>query len=114
MEGYELIAIYEGFTIEEAKLTYAARQRLPKSAFCGPDRTYPAHDAKHVRAGLQRLSQFWRKLSPAIRKRIYNCLKRRAKKFGVDVDVEKFKKVEETVLQDATPVIEWALRNVKK
>jgi len=31
------IAEYEGVSIEEAKLSYAARQDLPATAFCGPD-----------------------------------------------------------------------------
>jgi hypothetical protein len=90
LEGYMLIAEIEGMSIEEAKLTYAERKDLPSSAFCGPDRSYPAHDAKHVRAGLQRLSQFWKKISPTVRMKIYRCLLRRAKRFGVEVDKEKF------------------------
>ena len=48
----------EGFSFEEAKLTYAKRQALPNSAFCGPKRTYPAHDKAHVRNAFARLSQF--------------------------------------------------------
>ena len=94
LEGYLLIAEIEGMTIEEAKLTYAERKDLPKSAFCGPDRSYPAQDAKHVRAGLQRLSQFWAKIAPAVRKKILGCLLKRAKRFGVEADIKKF---EETV-----------------
>jgi len=76
---------YEGYTIEEAKLTYKARQDLPSSAFCGPKRSYPAHDAKHVRNALARLSQFGKRLKPAVRKRILSCLKRRAKRFKIEI-----------------------------
>ena len=94
VESYLVIAEFEGVTIEEAKLSYAERKDLPKSAFCGPDRSYPAHDAKHVRAGLQRLSQFWGKIAPAVRKKILGCLLKRAKRFGVEADKSKF---EETV-----------------
>lgn len=75
----------EGYSFEEAKLTYARRQKLPSGAFCGPNRTYPAHDAAHVRNALARLSQFGGKLKPAVRARILGCLKRRAKRFGVEI-----------------------------
>lgn len=76
---------FEGYTVEEAQLTYQQREDLPKEAFCGPGRSYPAHDAAHVKAGLQRLSQFGGKLAPKIRGRILGCLKSRAKKYGIEV-----------------------------
>jgi hypothetical protein len=73
----------EGFTLEEAQLSYKAREKLPDSAFCGPNRSYPAHDAAHVRNGLARLGQFGKgKKSTS---RILSCLKARAKKMGIDV-----------------------------
>jgi len=96
------IAEYEGLSIQEAKLTYAARQKLPKGAFCGPDKSYPAHDAKRVRAGLQRLSQFGKRMPKPVMLRILACLRRRAKKFGVEHDPRKFggkKKVQETFVR---------------
>lgn len=99
MEDYEVIAEYEGYTVQEAKLTYAARQKLSADAFCGPNRTYPAHDASHVRSGLQRLSQFGHRLKPAVRARIHGCLVRRAKRFGVQVS--------ET--SNIDPIVAWYL-----
>jgi len=106
------IAEYEGLSIQEAKLTYATRKDLPKSAFCGPDRSYPAQDAKRVRAGLQRLSQFGKKMPKPVMLRILACLRRRAKKFGVEHDPKKFggkKKVQETFIradEDFTALVE--------
>ena len=85
MEDYEVIAEIEFMTIQEAKLSYAERQKLPKSAFCGPNRSYPAYDAAHVRAGLQRISQFGSTMKPAVKARIEGCLRSRAKKFGIEV-----------------------------
>jgi len=76
---------FEGMTFEEAKLTYAKREKLPSSAFCGPKRTYPAHDAAHVRNALARLSQFGGRLKPNQRARILSCLKRRAKRFNIEI-----------------------------
>jgi hypothetical protein len=116
VEGYMLIAEIEGMTIEEAKLSYAERKDLPSSAFCGPDRSYPASDAKHVRAGLQRLSQFWGKISPSVRMKIYRCLLRRAKRFGVEVDKQKFEEtVGEAIPEDSMnkeAITDWYLKQI--
>lgn len=81
----EWYSIYEGeaVSVEEAKLSYAERKNLSSSAFCGPDRSFPAHDAAHVRNGLARLKNSH--FSPAIKARIMACLRRRAKKFGIEV-----------------------------
>lgn len=75
-------------TMEDAVLSYAARQKLPDSAFCyvtgsgeNKVRKFPAHDAAHVRNGLARLPQA--KLSDSVKAKILACLKRRAKRFGI-------------------------------
>lgn len=85
VEVLEAMIRFEGIEINEAKLTYARRQKLPSSAFCGPKRTYPAHDAAHVRSGLQRLSQFGGRLKPVVRATILSCLRRRAKRYKIEV-----------------------------
>ena len=84
-EVLEAMIRFEGIEINEAKLTYARRQKLPSSAFCGPKRTYPAHDAAHVRNGLARLGTFGGRLKPAVRARILACLRRRAKRYKIEV-----------------------------
>ena len=61
-QDYELIAEFEGLSIQEAKLEYSERQKLPASAFCGPNKTYPAQDAINVKKSLTKLSQFGNKL----------------------------------------------------
>jgi len=94
LQFQESVSLYEGLefeTFEEARLTYAKRKDLPTSAFCGPDRSYPAQDAKRISAGLQRLSQFGGKLSKATRAKIYRCLRGRAKKKGVEHDAKNYK-----------------------
>jgi hypothetical protein len=40
-----------------AKLKAAQRNRLPSSAFAGPDRSYPVNDRSHARNALSRVSQ---------------------------------------------------------
>lgn len=76
----------EGFTFEEAKLSYAQREKLPDSAFCGPNRTYPAHDAAHVRNALARLGTFGGRVKAGVRARLLACLKTRAKRFGIEIN----------------------------
>jgi hypothetical protein len=100
-EEYEVIAELEGLTIQEAKLEYSERQKLPPTAFCGPHKSYPSHDAAHVRNGLARLSQFGAKLNPKVRARIEGCLKSRAKRFGVEVSETKV---------NSLPLINWYLQ----
>jgi hypothetical protein len=116
----QVIAEYEGYSIEEAKLSYAARQDLPASAFCGPDKSYPAQDAAHCRAGFQRLSQFGKKMPRPIAMKIYRCLVRRAKRFGVEHDPKTFSwmmgnNVEETLAQDdieTKKVLTWLFKEI--
>ena len=110
------ISDYEGIEIQEAKLTYAARQDLPTSAFCGPDRSYPAQDAAHVRNGFARLSTFGGKIPEAIRKKIYVCLVRRAKKFGVEHDPKTYKwgkyVTEAKIETDVKKIVDWYLKEL--
>jgi hypothetical protein len=74
----------DGEEQSEATLTTKTRKSLPDSAFCGPNRTFPAHDKAHVRNGLARLPQA-KGLSPATRAKIHGCLASRAKRYGIKV-----------------------------
>jgi len=89
----------EGLTIEEAKLSYAARQNLPASAFCGPDRTYPAHDAPHIRNAIVRLFTF----KPSGWRKILSCVCRRAKRAGIES--EKCG----TKTEESKAIVDWFL-----
>jgi hypothetical protein len=40
-----------------AKLTTAARKKIPGKDFAGPDRSYPIEDKSHARNALSRVSQ---------------------------------------------------------
>lgn len=97
----------EGFDVEEAKLKYKSREKLGRGAFCGPNRTYPAHDKPRVRNAFVRLSQFGHRMTPAQRNRIHSCLKGRAKKMGIEHSgcwiCKPKKKTEE--------VFEWLIKN---
>jgi hypothetical protein len=63
-----------------AKLTTKKRKQLPKTAFCGPDRSFPVHDCAHVRAAKTYLNRS--RFSKAVRQRIAACINRKAKALG--------------------------------
>jgi len=102
---------YEGpYTVEEARLTYQKRKKLPKSAFCGPGRSYPAHDKAHVKNAIARLGTFGSRLSPATRRSIFNCLKKRAKRYGIEISEDVLKKYK----KKAEETLEWYLERRKE
>lgn len=55
-----------------AKLTTKKRNKLPKSDFAGPDRSYPVNDKSHAANAKARASQMEAdgKLSPSLKARI--------------------------------------------
>lgn len=65
----------------DAKLSAAQRNRLSEGAFCGPGRSFPAHDKAHVTAGLRLLNRS--KFSDATKAKIKACLYRKGKKYGI-------------------------------
>lgn len=80
----------DGMEVIDAVLTSKARSELPDSAFClvrgtgeNKIRKFPAHDAAHVRNGLARLKQA--NITSAERSSVLACLKRRAKRFNIQV-----------------------------
>jgi len=108
-----------GFTVEEAVLTTEQRKRLKPSDFCGPDRTYPVPDALHARVALVYLLKNLKKMSKSTALKIFRCIVRKAKKFGVNISKqtrEKFKRLEESFEEEADNelFIEWLLESYSK
>jgi hypothetical protein len=68
-------------TQTDAKLSTEARNKLSESAFCGPGRSFPAHDKAHVTAGLRLLNRS--KFSDATKAKIKACLYRKGKRYGI-------------------------------
>ncbi len=56
-----------------ARLTAAARKKIPGKDFAGPDRSYPIEDASHARDALARSSG----KSPALKKKVRGAVKRK-------------------------------------
>jgi hypothetical protein len=67
--------------IEEAKkLTTKERKALKSSTFCGPNRSFPVNDCKHVGTAKAYLGRS--KFTPAQKKSIAACINRKAKQLG--------------------------------
>jgi hypothetical protein len=67
--------------IEIAKpLTTKQRKKMKKGTFCGPDRSFPVPDCKHVGTAKAFLGRS--KFSAATKKKIAACINRKAKQLG--------------------------------
>jgi len=62
------------------KLTTKTRKALKSSTFCGPNRSFPVPDCKHVGAAKAYLGRS--KFSADVKKRIAACINRKAKSLG--------------------------------
>jgi hypothetical protein len=70
--------------IEKAKkLTTKDRKKLKSSTFCGPNRSFPVPDCKHVAVAKAYLGRS--KFSQSTKQRIAACINRKAKALGCSV-----------------------------
>lgn len=60
-----------------AKLTKAQRDRLPKSTFCGPNRSFPVPDMTHVRVAKAYLPRS--QIPDRVKKQVLQCIVRKEK-----------------------------------
>ena len=67
--------------LEVAKpLTTKQRKKMKKSTFCGPGRSFPVNDCKHVGVAKAYLKRS--KFSASTKKKIAACINRKAKQLG--------------------------------
>lgn len=66
--------------LEDAKLSTEKRNKLPKSSFCGPGRSFPVPDCAHVTAAKRLIGRA--KASAATKEKIMACVNRKAKAMG--------------------------------
>lgn len=66
--------------LEDAKLSSEKRNKLPKSSFCGPNRSFPVPDCAHVTAARRLIGRA--KVSDDTRSSIMACVNRKAKAMG--------------------------------
>jgi hypothetical protein len=69
----------ESFSLESS-LSSAQRKKLPGSVFCGPNRSFPAHDREHILQGLRTVGRY---KGPGSKEKIKQALLRKGKKYGI-------------------------------
>jgi hypothetical protein len=82
-------SVYEAFIkffeeseeFKDAKLGTAQRKKLPTSAFCGPNRSFPVPDCAHVTAARRLIGRY---KGPGDKSKILACVNRKAKAMGCD------------------------------
>jgi hypothetical protein len=92
----------DGISVEDAKLSTAARKKLPSSAFCGPERSFPVNDCAHYTAAKRLLSRY---KGPGDKSTISDCIERKGKALGCPAakkkdSAEKTEALEDAVTQD--------------
>jgi hypothetical protein len=78
----EGVLLMDKVELTDAKLSTEQRNKLAKSTFCGPDRSFPVPDCAHVVAARRLLSRA--KVSSATKDKIDSCVNRKAKAMGCD------------------------------
>lgn len=68
-------------SMADAKLSIETRNKLADSSFCGPGRSFPAHDKAHITAGLKLLELT--KFTDSTKNKIKAALYRKGKRFGI-------------------------------
>jgi hypothetical protein len=87
---------------EDAKLTAAARKKLPDSVFCGPGRSFPAHDKTHVTAALRLINRS--KYSASTKASILSCVRGKAKKMGMKVSAKVRNSADDVYIEETSIV----------
>ena len=68
-------------TLEDAKLSDDKRKKLPKSSFCGPNRSFPVNDCAHVMAARRLVDRA--NVSESTKSSIMTCVNRKARAMGL-------------------------------
>jgi len=68
--------------MKKQKLSAEQRTKLADSVFCGPGRSFPAHDVAHVKAGLALLKDS--ELDDSTKQKITSALYRKGKRFEIE------------------------------
>ena len=90
------ISMEDSMKHNDAKLSTEKRNKLPDSAFCGPGRSFPAHDKAHVTAGLRLLNKS--DFSQSTKDKIKACLYRKGKRYGVQPQKDELEQNSEILI----------------
>jgi hypothetical protein len=101
------------------KLTTKDRKGMKSSTFCGPNKSFPVNDCKHVRAAKVYLKRS--KFSADVQKRIASCINSKAKALGCPgtipakskgaVDVELQKIIDSKIFKTTKELVDASIEN---
>lgn len=74
-------SLEDSMTKKEEKLSVEQRNKLSESVFCGPGRSFPAHDKVHTAAGLKLIEKS--EFSDNLKSKIKSALYRKGKRYGI-------------------------------
>ena len=75
---WELLDLALRASMEDASLSTEQRNKLPESAFCGPNRSFPVPDCSHVTAARRLVGRA--KVSGSVKQKIMGCVNSKAAK----------------------------------
>lgn len=78
--------------IGDERLTSEAREKLPDSSFCGPDRSFPVPDCAHVTAARRLIGKA--KLSESQKDKVMSCVNKKAENMSCDSEESLADKIE--------------------
>jgi hypothetical protein len=76
------LALQGALISQDAALSAEEREKLPDSAFCGPNRSFPVNDCAHVTAAMRMISKY--KASDEVKGKIMSCIRSKSSKMGCD------------------------------
>jgi len=110
MDWYLLDAALS-FELGDKTLSTEERNKLPDSAFCGPERSFPVIDCAHVTAARRLLNRA--KLSEDQKAKVLACVNKKAESMSCDEDIEdKFDSIVEK-LQNELKDLKEKLNSLK-
>lgn len=95
----------------DATLSTETRNKLPDSAFCGPERSFPIPDCAHVTAARRLIGRS--KLSDAQKEKVMSCVNKKAESMSCDVDSNKDSSIE-LKLKELTQKFEQQIEDLKE
>lgn len=90
--------IEKAYKVMGKELTTKDRKKLKKSTFCGPNRSFPVPDCRHVATAKAYLGRS--KFSKSTKKKIAACINRKARELGCDVSKKAKANLDVMLLDD--------------
>jgi len=96
--------------LQDAKLSTGKRKSLPKTSFCGPNRSFPVPDCAHVTAARRLIGRY---KGPGSKSNILACVSRKAKTLGCGASKDDLGTQADAAPVELLPFKEDSLKEMK-